>query len=639
MVKSVEMWLLDAKPSASGVILSLYSEPDRRVVEKKLDIPFRGFLRARNPESVARELVDVGLAERAWVEEWYSPPYYLELEKLVVFEVRSLSTLKQVLREGSRKGLEPVNTFPHPLVDSLYTRGLRPMTKVSVGKSVEPLEWDPTHRDPELDTLRVYVDGGRYVLEVAQGLEYFDRVKDLAFRISSSRYHVGVVSGELYFRLVEEEPSVSSSAHSWIIGEPHTASEYFEWSRLSYTPLSLMSNTSIGRVLTTVEALEARSRRYFTRRSTRRAESFRSLDELLLYDRGGVIYQPSPGLYWSVCQVDFRSLYPSIMVKYNVSGETVNAPVCSTQLELDWVPHRVCLDREGIVPSSIRRILWLKKLYEDLYRSTGLKVYDSRRKACKWVLVASFGYLGYRNSLFGSISAHEVVTSSSRYVVTLAKKTAERLGYTVVHALVDSVFVSRVPSERACSELSEEIASATSFETKVEAYYTWLYIPKKTSDSRGASNRYLGRLSSGEVKVKGLLCVKRDTPQIVKKAQLEAIAELARSSNQLEMLTAVARATEVIERYIAKVSSGSLEISELLINRGSSHRRSSYVRPPNYAIHGGGPPYVLYASRQGLRKYPQEFKNDVDTQYYVKLLKKALSELPSKNDVASSKYS
>ncbi|MEM2414112.1 MAG: hypothetical protein QW109_05785, partial [Sulfolobales archaeon] len=96
---------------------------------------------------------------------------------------------------------------------------------------------------------------------------------------------------------------------------------------------------------------------------------------------------------------------------------------------------------------------------------------------------------------------------------------------------------------------------------------------------------------------------------------------------------------EVIERYIAKVSTGSLEISELLINRGSSHRRSSYVRPPNYAIHGGGPPYVLYASRQGLRKYPQEFKNDVDTQYYVKLLKKALSELPSKNDVASSKYS
>ncbi|MEM3988732.1 MAG: hypothetical protein QXZ22_09100 [Sulfolobales archaeon] len=51
------------------------------------------------------------------------------------------------------------------------------------------------------------------MLEVAQGLEYFDRVKDLALRISSSRYHVEVVSEEVYFRLVEEEPSVSSSAH------------------------------------------------------------------------------------------------------------------------------------------------------------------------------------------------------------------------------------------------------------------------------------------------------------------------------------------------------------------------------------------------------------------------------------------
>ncbi|MEM3988733.1 MAG: hypothetical protein QXZ22_09105 [Sulfolobales archaeon] len=75
----------------------------------------------------------------------------------------------------------------------------------------------------------------------------------------------------------------------------------------------------------------------------------------------------------------------------------------------------------------------MKKLYEDLYRSSGLKVYDSKRKTCKWVLIASFGYLGYRNNLFGSISAHEVVTSSSRHVAILAKKTVERLGYTVVH--------------------------------------------------------------------------------------------------------------------------------------------------------------------------------------------------------------
>ncbi|MEM2551147.1 MAG: hypothetical protein QW168_03190, partial [Sulfolobales archaeon] len=145
--------------------------------------------------------------------------------------------------------------------------------------------------------------------------------------------------------------------------------------------------------------------------------------------------------------------------------------------------------------------------------------------------------------------------------------------------------------------------------------------------------------SSGEVKVKGLLCVRRDTPQIVKKAQLEAVAELARSSNQLEMLTAVARATEVIERYIAKVSSGSLEIGELLIHRGSPHRRSSYVRPPSYATSGGGPPFILYASRLGLREHRSEFKNDVDTQYYIKLLRKILGELPSRDDVVNSKYS
>lgn len=630
---AVESWLLDARPGARGLVLSLYSERDRRIYEREVDLPFLGYLRAAEPERAASELVEVGLAERAWVEDWYAPPYYVGRERLVVFEVRSLKALGLVLRESSKRGIEPVNTFPHPVVRSLYAGGLRPATKVSVGRSVEPLEWDPAQEDPRVDVARVYIDGGGYVLETADGSEHFSEIGDLAARVSSGRYHVGIAGAGVYTRLVEEEPAVSSSAHLWIVGEPHSAAEYFEWSRLSYTPLGLMSNVTIGKVLSTIESLEAMDRRYYIKAGVRRAEPFRSMEQLLLYDRGGVVYQPKPGLYWHVCQIDFRSLYPSIIARYNVSGETVDAPGCSTHVELEWTPHRVCVDREGVVPAGIRRLLELKRFYEDLYRETGLGVYDARRRACKWVLVASFGYLGYRNGLFGSVSAHEVVTSTSRHVMTVARKTLRGLGYAVVHSIVDGVFVGGVPSEATCARLSEAVAASTGFETKVESYYTWLYIPRNLDGPGGSSNRYLGRLPSGEVKAKGLLCVRGDVPQVVKRAQLEALAELARGGTPKEMLEAVRRASEVVRRYSAKVSSGELGVHELLMHRDGSHRRSPYVRPPAYTVSGGGPPYLLCATRGGLKACSPGLEADIDPRYYTGLLERALRELPSEEDV------
>jgi DNA polymerase, archaea type len=40
-------------------------------------------------------------------------------------------------------------------------------------------------------------------------------------------------------------------------------------------------------------------------------------------DKGGMIFQPEPGVYEMVHQIDFTSLYPSIIVKYNLSPETI----------------------------------------------------------------------------------------------------------------------------------------------------------------------------------------------------------------------------------------------------------------------------------------------------------------------------
>jgi DNA polymerase I len=58
----------------------------------------------------------------------------------------------------------------------------------------------------------------------------------------------------------------------------------------------------------------------------RDAEAIRNISEMRASNKGGMIFQPEPGVYEKVHQIDFTSLYPSIIVKYNLSSETIEHP-------------------------------------------------------------------------------------------------------------------------------------------------------------------------------------------------------------------------------------------------------------------------------------------------------------------------
>ena len=52
-------------------------------------------------------------------------------------------------------------------------------------------------------------------------------------------------------------------------------------------------------------------------------EAFKSAHGLLVGDRGGFVYESQVGIHDGIGEVDFTSMYPSLMVKKNISAETV----------------------------------------------------------------------------------------------------------------------------------------------------------------------------------------------------------------------------------------------------------------------------------------------------------------------------
>ncbi|MEM1525917.1 MAG: DNA polymerase domain-containing protein [Ignisphaera sp.] len=625
------VWVLDAFIDNGETFLTLY-EDGRGIKEEPFSLYFYGYIEARDSHRILAELENVEGIDEAKIEFWSKPPFYTDVVDIVVFKTKSYKLYKNILRIGAFKGLKAVNMFPHPLVEALYRAKLRPLTTIEVKpcNSLDEQEFD--YGDPKVSYIVVDFQNGYYTVRTQEGTEEFWYIRDLTSYILAGKFLLGFTDPYIYIKLIDAEPKVSKAVYRWIIGGVHHPLEYFEWSRLSYIPLSLMKNITIGKILTTIEALVAREKNYIVNKTFGRAEPWRPIRELIVYDRGGVVHQPKPGLYWDVCQIDFSSLYPNIIVRYNVSGETIDKNLCSNKLKFPWSTHNVCVDKEGIVSASIKKLIDLKERYDLLMGKTGEVVYKYRKSALKWILVASFGYLGYRNSLFGSVMAHEFVTSTSREILRRTRIAIEKEGYRVVHAIVDSVFIENVGSLNGCEELKNIVEKAAGFKAKVEAYYLWLYIPQCTSDKRGTSNKYYGLLFDGSVKMKGIMAIRRDIPLLIKKAQLEALGELFKAKNRDEFRSAVGRANNIINGYIGMVKQSNFDPRALVVTRSGRIRREGYSRPPRYVVNSS-PPYRLIYVEGRLIPYRDDLIQRIDLDKYISLLEKTRRELPSEEDI------
>lgn len=97
-------------------------------------------------------------------------------------------------------------------------------------------------------------------------------------------------------------------------------------SGLSGLSPNLTSRFTPGTLISSYEVYEALRKGVAVPFRKRDAEGVRNISELRANDKGGMIFQPEPGVYEKVHQIDFTFLYPSIIFKYNLLPETIEHP-------------------------------------------------------------------------------------------------------------------------------------------------------------------------------------------------------------------------------------------------------------------------------------------------------------------------
>jgi DNA polymerase II len=324
-------------------------------------------------------------------------------------------------------------------------------------------------------------------------------------------------------------------------------------------------------------------------------------DELLLADRGGLVFPPRLGFFENAAELDFASEYPNIMARFNVSPETVNCRCCPDAPRVPELGYRVCRQRRGITSRVVERLIAKRQEYkqrmqavEDLPEAPGqvpapaesAASYSLRRSSLKWLLVCCFGYTGYKNARFGKIEAHEAINALSREKLLVAKEAAELKGFRVLHALVDSLYVEREGATRQDYEqLAQEIERLTGLPLALEAVYRYVvFLPSRQNAEIPVPNRFFAVAENGELKIRGLECRRHDTPPVVSRMQHQVLEILAEAHDFESYCRKLEEARRTLDRYLDRLADGSMDVEELIISKRLTRAPEAYRKDTATAV-------------------------------------------------------
>jgi DNA polymerase-2 len=289
-------------------------------------------------------------------------------------------------------------------------------------------------------------------------------------------------------------------------------------------------------------------------------------------------------LHEHVAELDFTAMYPSIMVHFNISPETVGATCCPGE-EIPELGTRVCRHRQGLVPETLAPLLEKRKRYKALIRQLPgddprVEAYRRRYSAHKWLLVTCFGYLGYKNARFGRIEAHEAVNAYGREVLLRTKELVEARGFRVLHLYVDGLWIHKPGAQQRpdYEALLEDIHAETGLQIGLEGVYRWLaFLPSRTEPRVTVANRYFGAYEDGSLKIRGIEARRRDTPPYIKQTQLEMLDILAQGEDASGFRAAMPAAVACAARRLRRLRAGGVPVNELVVTHRLSRRPEEYV--------------------------------------------------------------
>ncbi|MEM2341663.1 MAG: DNA polymerase domain-containing protein [Candidatus Bathyarchaeia archaeon] len=273
---------------------------------------------------------------------------------------------------------------------------------------------------------------------------------------------------------------------------------------------------------------------------------------------GAIVLEPKPGIHNNIAVLDFKSMYPSIMIAYNVSPDTYISPEqpepSSGAYIAPEVNHRFRKEPSGFYRKVLSKLIVARdQIRADLKKldpkSPKYKLLDARQKAIKVITNATYGYAGWIGARWYIKPVAEAVTAWGRHIITSTIKMAKNLGLDVIYGDTDSIFIKYEPEK--IEKLSRMIEENLGLEIKPDKIYLRILFTE-------AKKRYCGLMPEGKLDMVGLEVVRGDWANVAKNIQ-EKVLEIVLKEQS------VGKAVEYVRKFIADLRNKCIPYRDLVI--------------------------------------------------------------------------
>ncbi|NAZ11674.1 MAG: DNA polymerase II [Desulfurococcales archaeon] len=292
--------------------------------------------------------------------------------------------------------------------------------------------------------------------------------------------------------------------------------------------------------------------------------------------KGAIVLTPKPGVHENVAVLDFTSMYPSIMIKYNVGPDTlIREPTESAKVNIaPDVGHRFRAEPPGFFKSVLESLLKARRAIREQMKSIPkdtpeYEVLDARQKAMKVLANAAYGYMGWAAARWYCRECAEAVTAWGRHTILRAIQKAKELGLEVIYGDTDSLFTSY--DQDKIGKLIEWIDKELGFEVKIDKIYRRVFFTE-------AKKRYAGLTIDGSIDMVGFEAVRGDWTDIAKEVQVN-VAKI------VLMEGSVGKAIEYVKDLIKLLREGKVELEKLVIWKTITKNLNEYeVEAPHVKV-------------------------------------------------------
>lgn len=341
---------------------------------------------------------------------------------------------------------------------------------------------------------------------------------------------------------------------------------------------------------------------------------------------GGYVRQPEIGLHDNIAVLDYRSLYPSIIISHNIDPSTIDCDCCSPSKE---GAQYFCSKKKGFIPTVLREVLTKRLELKSLLKKAGkgtleYRILDARQQALKQVANSFYGYMGFSGARWYCLKCAEAVTALGRMYIQQTIDAAEKEGFRVLYADTDSCFISTPGQEgidKKAWNFLEQVNRGLPETMELELqgiYRRGVFVTKK---------RYAMLAGDGSMVVKGLERVRRDWAPIAKDTQEAVLRALLEKADPKEAarivrdavkrlrerrvsigdVTILTQLTKDPDRY--ELTAPHVEAAKKMIAKGREARAGVLIR------------FIVKKGRGSIseRSYPAEdvTLSEYDPEYYI----------------------